>query len=475
MGEEAQQWEDFFWGQDYAGFEVISNKMRASKHATQGLLDFIKGRVKIHEEFGRKMQAHVKTEMGGGLKAESGTLKEAWDVLLVDAEQCAQIHINAAQEVSNRIEKPLIEYLKTKREEVKTLEDNIRKAQQSRNNANSRVVKAQTTFENKTKEFQSLSEKTRTANTKEQPKLQTKLKAKHGELEAADMALVTAIENTVSVQGQWGEETRSGFRKLQEIEAERYDRLRGDVWKMQNVLALALTAQDQSIEQTRVSLENVSFVRDQEHFIETNSTGKELPDYPDICYMHPNSIVSKGPRAAKPPKAVAGGLKTQSSPDILNSSNASLDALKNQVEAVKKSASVADTEMYGSNRSIVEEAPVGLVYVPPDDDDNGGDLYKELSPTASIQSPETSKPPFRERKQPAVPPSVSRSPKPAFRTPVVRARVLYDYPSQGNEELTLRVGEVIVVLEKENATWWKGRNDEGVVGMFPSEFTEFIS
>ena len=35
--------------------------------------------------------------------------------------------------------------------------------------------------------------------------------------------------------------------------------------------------------------------------------------------------------------------------------------------------------------------------------------------------------------------------------------VLYDYEAQQNDELTLRAGQVLVVIAKHNDGWWKGR------------------
>ncbi|CAG8591516.1 1767_t:CDS:10 [Acaulospora morrowiae] len=56
-----------------------------------------------------------------------------------------------------------------------------------------------------------------------------------------------------------------------------------------------------------------------------------------------------------------------------------------------------------------------------------------------------------------------------------KATVLYDYDAEADDEISLREGEIITVLDKTDGEgWWKGRNDNGQVGIFPSTFVEEI-
>ena len=58
---------------------------------------------------------------------------------------------------------------------------------------------------------------------------------------------------------------------------------------------------------------------------------------------------------------------------------------------------------------------------------------------------------------------------------VQKARVLYAYDATSGDELTLRVGETIVIIEKEleDPGWWKG-DLNGKIGVFPDNFVELI-
>lgn len=48
--------------------------------------------------------------------------------------------------------------------------------------------------------------------------------------------------------------------------------------------------------------------------------------------------------------------------------------------------------------------------------------------------------------------------------------VIYDYISQGDQELDLKVGDVVIVIYEEDELWWYGQDHKGNQGMFPSTF-----
>ncbi|XP_074660104.1 SH3 domain-containing kinase-binding protein 1-like isoform X3 [Tubulanus polymorphus] len=59
--------------------------------------------------------------------------------------------------------------------------------------------------------------------------------------------------------------------------------------------------------------------------------------------------------------------------------------------------------------------------------------------------------------------------------PVERAKVLFSYVAENTDELTIEVGNVINILNKESedSGWWKGEYN-GKVGVFPDNFVELL-
>ena len=53
------------------------------------------------------------------------------------------------------------------------------------------------------------------------------------------------------------------------------------------------------------------------------------------------------------------------------------------------------------------------------------------------------------------------------------AKVTFDYESQDQDELTLKLGDIVHVLGEEEPGWWRGQVG-GKTGVFPSEKYRFI-
>ena len=56
-----------------------------------------------------------------------------------------------------------------------------------------------------------------------------------------------------------------------------------------------------------------------------------------------------------------------------------------------------------------------------------------------------------------------------------RARALYSYSAENEDELSLDEGDILTILEKEleDSGWWKGELN-GRVGVFPDNFVELL-
>ena len=53
------------------------------------------------------------------------------------------------------------------------------------------------------------------------------------------------------------------------------------------------------------------------------------------------------------------------------------------------------------------------------------------------------------------------------------ANALYDYAAEDDGELSFSTGDKIVIMEKLDGGWWRGKNEAtGAVGLFPSNFTD---
>lgn len=73
-------------------------------------------------------------------------------------------------------------------------------------------------------------------------------------------------------------------------------------------------------------------------------------------------------------------------------------------------------------------------------------------------------------------PNDSAAPKLPPKPPRELVKVIYDYTAQNEDELTLRMGDIITIVTKDNvdAGWWKGEL-KGRIALFPDNFVEPFS
>ncbi|KAG0055974.1 SH3-domain kinase binding protein 1 [Gryganskiella cystojenkinii] len=103
-----------------------------------------------------------------------------------------------------------------------------------------------------------------------------------------------------------------------------------------------------------------------------------------------------------------------------------------------------------------------------------------INPTSTRAPPHEAPPPppaaapvaqeVIEAAEPRVP---SRAKKPKVKQ--LKAVVIYEYAAQDDDEITLEKGSTVVVTDKMgDEGWWCGRNEQGDVGNFPSDFVQEI-
>ena len=55
------------------------------------------------------------------------------------------------------------------------------------------------------------------------------------------------------------------------------------------------------------------------------------------------------------------------------------------------------------------------------------------------------------------------------------AFALYDFNADGDDELSVREGERLMVVERDGDEWWKCRNSDGAEGVVPASYIEVSS
>jgi hypothetical protein len=89
----------------------------------------------------------------------------------------------------------------------------------------------------------------------------------------------------------------------------------------------------------------------------------------------------------------------------------------------------------------------------------------------SVNTFSNAKSQFENQNKQATPPARRPPPTPKKNK---RAKAMYDYQASGSDEISLREGDIIIVLEQHPDGWWLGELN-GKRGLFPGNYTEIIS
>lgn len=112
-------------------------------------------------------------------------------------------------------------------------------------------------------------------------------------------------------------------------------------------------------------------------------------------------------------------------------------------------------------------------------------LQKQIPKKPPPPAPTTDSSDFSADQAPALPPKPANQfsthlqhhprPLPATKQVRERARVVYEYEPLNDDELAMKVGDIIEVIDKdiEDAGWWKGEL-RGKIGVFPDNFVQLI-
>eukprot|EP01147_Barroeca_monosierra_P011305 gene11305-3342_t len=344
-----------FWTKDFTsteGFDVLHQRMKDAKAFTDDVTKFLRERAAIEETYAKSLMKLAKSTGGN---ADLGSLGFSW-------EKIKDEHQNLSAQIVSEVEKPIKDMREAQRLLRKKLEDTLKRSQKDKAKRYADNEKAKKFYESKCREAERAEEesnKSASLPQKDIDKLKTKARKAKTAAASADSAYHDAVRLLDQARIMWEKEMETCCNYFQEMEEKRIDLIRRKLWALTNLVATAFVADDDHLENMRISLENCSISQDIQNFISTNKIGCERPApieyqgfYQAGASMRPRSLANSGPSS--------------------------------------------DT-----------------TYV----------------------------------------------------------TVLFDYKAQGDLELSLKTGEKLRLIEKENDTWWRGEKN-GKEGVFPAQFVK---
>ncbi|KLO09702.1 hypothetical protein SCHPADRAFT_922307 [Schizopora paradoxa] len=285
-----------FWGARDEGVEVLFARMRGAARTVDELRAFWKERASIEEDYAKRMAKLAKQTLG---KDEIGELRNSLDSLRLETDRQASSHSTLAQQLRTELENPATAFTTKQTSFKRIYQSAIEKQFKTKQTQESYVAKAREKYESDCMRINSYTAQSSLVQGKDLDKINAKLdRAKQtvtaNERDFANFA--RALQETVQ---KWEKDWKSFSDGCQDLEEERIEFMKDNVWAYANAVSTVCVSDDESCEKIRLALEQLEPERDMENFVRDYGTGNEVSEPPRFfSYTNPESSSSSSSRQA---------------------------------------------------------------------------------------------------------------------------------------------------------------------------------
>ncbi|KAK9486079.1 hypothetical protein V1527DRAFT_512673 [Lipomyces starkeyi] len=266
-----------FWGMQDNGVAVMFQRMREAKQTCEEIKSFYKERIMIEEDYSRRLLALSRKALGAN---EIGTLRTSLDTIRGETEQMGKAHANTATQIKGELEDPLIAFAAGMRERRKIVQTTLDKLSKAKIGQQATVQKNRDRYENDCNKINGYIAQQNMVMGRELEKNNAKLEKAQIAVTASRREYQTSLRNLAETTEKWNREWKAGCDKFQDLEEERIDFLKSNLWAYTNIMSTVCVSDDEYCENIRLSLENCEIEKDICTFVKERGTGQEIPDPP---------------------------------------------------------------------------------------------------------------------------------------------------------------------------------------------------
>ncbi|EKM81202.1 hypothetical protein AGABI1DRAFT_112889 [Agaricus bisporus var. burnettii JB137-S8] len=464
-----------FWGPGDTGPNVLLARMRGAERTMDELRSFWRERTNIETEYAQKLAKLSKVPIG---VEEVGELRSSLNMLQKETEVQAGSHLELADRMRNVLEKQADEFHQKQVQHRLTLQANIGKKLKHRQTQETFATRAWEKCENDRSRINSYTQQLNyTAAGPDAQRLESKLARTRETAKANEKDFLAFTQTVVELLAEWQTEWKSFCDSCHDLEEERMEFMKDNLWLYANEVSTLCVSDDQSCERIRESLDQFEPERDALTFAEEYASGNELPQPPNM------SIDSSDPSIASKTQYANFERKSNRPPRPLSYPYQEGEAVENSIDTSRGPTAQADGMHISGPESLTQSPPPP----PPPISTSNSNSTAFTAPTSIARTPSSASPTSgRITRTPSLRPGTHLPVQPANghttqeesafgRKVLFYVRALYDYQATIDEEFDFQAGDVIAVTSAPEDGWWSGellddaRKVEGK-HIFPSNF-----
>lgn len=267
-----------FWGFNDGGYPVVQSRMKCSQRIVEEVRGMYKERAEIEAEYARRLAKLAKQAIG---KDETGSMRAALDVVRTEIEQTARTHADLSAQFKKELEGQLAEFQHRTQSQRKDAQANIEKLFKQKQTQESYVNKSRDRYEQDCVRINGYTAQSSLVQGRDLEKVTSKLDKAQSTVNSNDKDYQNFVRALKDTTLRWNAEWKSYLDQCQDMEEERLEFLKSNLWNYANTISAMCVADDQSCERVRVSLEQCEAPRDIIDFIQRAGTGSAIPDAPE--------------------------------------------------------------------------------------------------------------------------------------------------------------------------------------------------
>ncbi|KAJ8077419.1 formin-binding protein [Marasmius tenuissimus] len=513
-GSKSRDFCNSFWGAGDAGTNILFARMRGAVRTTDGLRNFWKERAAIEEEYAKKLYELSRTVFG---KDEVGELRNALDTVHLETEKMAKAHLDLAGQIRNEMEESTAALLNKQLEHRKVVQAPVEKKFKTKQAQESYVVKAREKYESDRVRIASYS-KAIEQQSPDADRIKSKLKRAEQTVGLNERDYENFCNTLADMLPGWESDWKDFCDSCQDMEEERMDFMKDNLWAYANAVSVVCVADDVSCEAIRTVLDQLETERDIETFVQEYGTGNAIPNAPEpkpidlkassssTSLNLPPLVTSSRPatfarKSRRPAQAPYQPPEEEALPPPSKNGNASVvnqpvptqQPPKASAPPASPPPTITQPPPPVNTAPPIREAPPAQTIPPPPPaaavpptsyppPSGGANLKRGESRRDSTPLPaQPSHAPYTSTIM--MPPPPMPEPQPTTQDPgrpiLFYVEALYDYTATIDEEFSFQAGDIIAVTATPDDGWWSGelldenRRMEGR-HVFPSNFVRLF-